>query len=45
MLMLAFTIALSFAAPAMTANPGLNTLLFYTCATKEVANQCEESYT
>jgi hypothetical protein len=23
----------------------LTTLLFYTCATKEVANQCEESYT
>ena len=30
---------------AAPTNPGLTTLLFYTCATKEVANQCDESFT
>ena len=28
-----------------TANPNLATLLFYTCVTKEVKNQCNESFT
>ena len=26
-------------------HPGLKTLMFYTCVTKEVENQCEESFT
>ena len=31
--------------PASIANPNLATLLFYTCVTKEVKNQCNESFT
>ena len=41
-------IAASIANPnlaASVANPNLATLLFYTCVTKEVKNQCNESFT
>ena len=33
------------AASSVPANPNLDTLLFYTCVTPQVGNQCEEGYT